>query len=100
MTPVKRSELQYALLGASAVMLLTCVPYLIVWFYTPLDAVFPWILFNSDDHGVYFAWIRQARDGHLLFRNLFTTEPQRGIYLHIYFLALGGLSRLTGLDVG
>jgi hypothetical protein len=81
------------------VLLATCVPYAIAWWFTPGEAIFPGILFNSDDHGVYFAWMRQAQDGHLLFRNLFTTEPQRGIYLHVYFLALGWLSRLPGLDI-
>jgi hypothetical protein len=80
-------------------MLLTCLPYGIVWFYLPLNHVFPGILFNSDDHGVYFAWMRQAQDGQLLFRNLFTTEPQRGVYFHAYFLLLGWLSRLPGLDI-
>jgi hypothetical protein len=48
---------------------------------------------------VYFAWMRQAADGHLLFRNLFTTEPQRGIYLQLYFLLLGQLARIPGLDI-
>jgi hypothetical protein len=77
----------------------TCVPYLIAWWFTPRDGVFPGILFNSDDHGVYFAWMRQARDGHLLFRNLFTTEPQRGVYFHLYFLLLGWLSNIPGISI-
>lgn len=98
-TQVSKREFQWAVGAATAVMLLTCVPYLIVWWTTPSDGVFPWILFNSDDHGVYFAWMRQAHDGHFLFRNLFTTEPQRGVYFHLYFLLLGWLSRLPGLDI-
>ncbi len=96
---MSKREIQYAVGGSVAVMLATCIPYLIVWWPTPQDMVFPWVLFNSDDHGVYFAWMRQAADGQLLFRNLFTTDPQRGIYLHSYFLLLGWLSRLTGLEI-
>ncbi len=96
---MSKRELQWAAGAAAAVMALTCVPYLIVWWFAPSDGVFPWILFNSDDHGVYFAWMRQARDGHFLFRNLFTTEPQRGVYFHLYFLLLGWLSRVPGLDI-
>ena len=96
---VSKHELGRASVWALGVMLVTCLPYLIVWFPTPLQHEFPWILFNSDDHGVYFAWMRQAVDGKVLFRNLFTTEPQRGIYLHAYFLALGQLARIPGLDV-
>lgn len=96
---MSKRELQHVLGWSVAVMLVTCLPYFLVWWYTPLQAVFPWTLFNSDDHGVYFAWMRQAADGHLLFRNLFTAEPQRGIYLQTYFLILGQLARLPGIDV-
>jgi hypothetical protein len=96
---VSKQEYKYAVGWSAAIMLLTCVPYLVAWWYTPLNAVFPWTLFNSDDHGVYFAWMRQAADGKLLFRNLFTSEPQRGIYLQLYFLVLGQLARLPGIDV-
>jgi len=99
MHPVSKQELQKVLGWSVAVMLATCLPYFLVWWYTPLQSVFPWTLFNSDDHGVYFAWMRQAADGHLLFRNLFTAEPQRGIYLQSYFLLLGQLARLPGVDV-
>jgi arabinosyltransferase C len=97
--PVSKREFQTVLGWSVAVMAATCIPYLLVWWYTPLQGVFPWTLFNSDDHGVYFAWMRQALDGHLLFRNLFTTEPQRGIYLHPYFLLLGQLARIPGIDI-
>jgi hypothetical protein len=80
-------------------MLLSTLPYVLIWWFTPLKAFFPGTLYNSDDHGVYFAWMRQAADGHLLFRNLFTTEPQRRVYFHLLFLLLGWLSRVPGLDI-
>ncbi|MGV3723975.1 MAG: hypothetical protein ACO1SX_24030 [Actinomycetota bacterium] len=96
---MSKQEYKYALGWSAAVMLATCLPYLIAWWYLPLASVFPWTMFNSDDHGVYFAWMRQAADGQLLFRNLFTIEPQRGIYLQTYFLTLGQLARLPGIDV-
>jgi hypothetical protein len=99
MEPVSRAELRWAAGWAAVVLAVTCLPYAVVWWYTPLGAVFPWTLFGADDHGVYYAWARQARDGDLLFRNLFTTEPQRGVSFHLYFLLLGWLSRLPGLDV-
>ena len=92
--------MRYAAAAAVAVMLLTCVPYAIVWWSVPRDGVFPFILFNSDDQGVYYAWMRQAHDGQVLFRNLFTTEPQRGAFFHAYFLLLlGWLSRVPGIDI-
>lgn len=97
--PVSKRELQYASGWAAALMALSCLPYLIVWWFTPFGRYFPGLLYNSDDHGVYFAWMRQGADGSLLFRNLFTTEPQTGRYFHAFFLLLGWLSRVPGLDL-
>jgi hypothetical protein len=94
-----KGEARYVLGWSALIMALTCAPYVLVWSLAPADGRFPGILFNSDDHAVYFAWMRQAADGHLLFRNLFTTDPQRGAYLHVYFLGLGWLSRLPWLDL-
>jgi hypothetical protein len=99
MLPVNKQERQYAFLWAAVIMLGSCLPYLAVWWYTPLDGLFPGLLFNSDDHGVYFAWMRQAADGQLLFRNLFDPGPQRGVYVHLYFLLLGQFARLPGIDI-
>lgn len=98
-TRVTKPELKWAVLWSVVVMAITAVPYVVMWWYTPLHAFYPWILFNGDDHAVYYAWIRQAHDGHWLFRNLFTLEPQRGIYFHAYFLLLGLLSRAPFLGI-
>lgn len=84
------------LLCIASVLILTCVPYLVVWWFLPLEHEFPGILFNSDDQGVYFAWMRQSVDGRLLFRNLFTADDQRGIYFQPFFLVLGWLARVLG----
>ncbi len=96
---MQRSEWKFACGWGLVVLLITCAPYVLVWWPTPLDGVFPLVLFNSDDQGVYYSWMKQAQDGRWLFRNLFTTEPQRGAYFHLYFLLLGWLSRLPGLDI-
>ena len=48
--------------------------------------------YNTDDHMVYAAWMRQAAEGRLLFENRFTTDPQPGLTLNLFFLALGWLS--------
>src|SRR4029453_12623941 len=60
---VERSEYRFALAVAVGVMAVTCLPCLICWYATPPGGVFPGVLTNADDHGVYFAWMRQARDG-------------------------------------
>src|SRR5262245_19807399 len=58
---VERTEYRFALAVAVAVMAVTCLPRLICWYATPPGGVFPGVLTNADDHGVYFAWMRQAR---------------------------------------
>lgn len=96
---VTAAEVRYAAGWASLLMAATCLPYLLCAFATPQGGVFPGSLFNADDHGVYFAWMRQGADGHLFFRNLFTSEPQLGRYVHLWFWALGGIAGVTGLPV-
>lgn len=75
-------------------MLLTCLPYAFVWLLEPGDGLFPGLLFSSDDAGVYLAWLRQAADGRLFFKNLFTPEAQTAALPNLYFLLLGQLGRL------
>jgi hypothetical protein len=53
---------------------------------------------HNDYHG-YMAWIRQAREGSFLFRDLFTTEPHRSAFFHPLFWAVGTLARLTGWGI-
>lgn len=48
---------------------------------------------------VYSAWMHQAMEGRLLFENRFTTDPQPGLTLHLYFLVLGWLAKVTGIPV-
>ncbi|GMV37693.1 MAG: hypothetical protein AMXMBFR61_22010 [Fimbriimonadales bacterium] len=62
-------------------------------FYTGFDL-------NSDDMCVYMAWMEQARRGHFLFDNRFTTDEQPRLTVHAFFFVLGTVSRVTGLYHG
>jgi arabinosyltransferase C len=55
--------------------------------------------YNTDDHMVYAAWMRQAMDGHFLMDNRFTTLPQPGLTIHLYFFVLGLIAKLTGIPL-
>lgn len=57
------------------------------------------IQYNLDDHMVYAAWMRQAMDGRFLFDNRFTTDPQPGLTVHLYFLVLGWAAKITGIPL-
>jgi hypothetical protein len=49
--------------------------------------------YHNDYHS-YLAWMRQARDGHLLFRDLFTAEPHGRVFFHPLFWLMGTSSRV------
>lgn len=57
------------------------------------------IQYNFDDHMVYAGWMRQAMEGRILFENRFTTDPQPGLTLHLYFLTLGWVAKVVGIPV-
>lgn len=54
---------------------------------------------SLDDHMVYAAWMRQAMDGHALFDNRFTTDPQPGLTFHLLFLFLGWIAKVVGIPL-
>jgi hypothetical protein len=54
--------------------------------------------YHSDFYS-YLAWIRQAYDGHVLFKDMFTTEPHSRVFFHPLFWFIGSAARLTGTDV-
>jgi hypothetical protein len=56
-------------------------------------------VFNTDDHMVYAAWMRQAMSGHFFFDNRFTTDPQPGLTVHLYFWVLGLIASVTGIAI-
>lgn len=65
---------------------------------SPPDRVFMGFRYMAADHFQYAAFMRQAeQDGGLLMTNPFTSEPQRGVYVLMYFWILGVFAHLSGL---
>jgi len=60
-------------------------------FYTNVGFV------GGADKMVYFSQIEEARQGHILLRNLFTSELQKPSIISPLWLALGNLARITTL---
>jgi hypothetical protein len=52
-----------------------------------------------EDCQSYLAWMRQAEQGHLLFRDLFTSEPHRNVIALPLFWAMGTAARATGMPL-
>jgi hypothetical protein len=85
---------------AVTVLLVTGVPYWYAVTSEPRGSRF--LGFVPPDSGgdvhAYLSWIRQGREGKVLFENLFTPRQETRVF-HPFFLALGGLSRITGLGL-
>lgn len=81
-------------------MALTLLPYLLGYALSTKDNHYIWLsAANSADFNTYLAWMKQAQDGNLLFKLKYTTEPHASVVFHPLFLALGFLSRGTGLSL-
>src|SRR3989442_11142723 len=93
--PLPASERRWVWIAAIAVATLASLPYLLLWAITPPDKVFWGFVNNPDDHCVYLAWMRQAEQGQLFLRNLFTSDPQSGLTINLFFLLLGLLGPVT-----
>jgi hypothetical protein len=75
------------------------LPALYAQIAAPRGASYLGFEFNTDDHMVYAAWMRQAMGGHFFFDNRFTTDPQPGLTIHLYFWVLGLVAKVTGIPL-
>ena len=89
----------YAKWFALAITLLVALPTLYCFLIRPSGSMYLGIQYNLDDHMVYAGWMKQAMEGHITFENRFTTDPQPGLTLHLYYLILGWVAKLTGIPL-
>jgi arabinosyltransferase C len=75
------------------------IPALIGHASAPPGSLYLGVQTNVDDHMVYASWMRQAMEGKLLFENRFAIEPQPGLTLNLYFLALGLVAKVVSIPV-
>ena len=89
--------------GVSVVVLLIgSLPYLFdrsLQGASPLYGWYSWFAFNVTDNCVYLSWMRQYADGAWVQRNLFTTEPQSGHMINLFYLVLGKAAGWTGIPL-
>ncbi|MBC8142963.1 MAG: hypothetical protein H7Y38_16185 [Armatimonadetes bacterium] len=93
-----RSPVRLAFLFAAVALLCANLPHLLGVLWTPDGVTFTGLTHNQDDAAVYLSWIRQASEGRFFFTNRFTTEPQRGLPVNLFFYLLGTVGRIMHLS--
>lgn len=94
-TRLKQVDKFSIILGLTAA-LLAALPAFLGWFSTPDGGLHLQQQTALDDQMVYAAWIQQAMQGRFMFENLFAVDQQPGLTIHLYFLVLGWVAKLTG----
>jgi len=96
---ISLKEWRWALLWASIVIAVTCLPYLYAWLAAPEGLVFGGLLTNPLDGNSYLAKMRQGFEGEWRFHLPFTPEPHPGTFVYIHYLALGHLGRALNFSL-
>jgi hypothetical protein len=79
-------------------IVLTGLPYVYGYLFTPRDLYFMGIVQNAPDSGEYFAWMRESMQS-VLISNTLTPEPNAPAFFNLVFWLLGQLARVTGLSL-
>jgi hypothetical protein len=81
------------------IIIVTSLPILLGFLSTPKDNIFLGFQFiDHVDTPVYYSWIEQAKDGHLLFKNLFTSEDEGRFIFDPFWLGVGLFAKMFSLS--
>lgn len=94
-----RFDRTYVIAFAIGAAILSVLPNLYGMIAAPPGSVYQGFQWAADDHYVYAAWMRQAMEGRLLMDNRFTTDPQPGLTINLYFFAIGLIAKAVGIPV-
>ena len=90
-------EWLFVVIWSVLVVFIANIPYIYGYILSSPERMFMGDARSFFDTNTYLAWIHQAEDGHILFKNIYTTEPHSRIFFHPFFLLLGNIARVTGL---
>ncbi len=96
---LKKSESSFVWWLSGIATLAAYLPALYALLRTPAGSSYLGFEYNTDDHMVYAAWMRQAMDGHFFMDNRFTTDPQPALTVHLYFFVLGLIAKVIGIPL-
>jgi len=99
MPEINFKEWKFVGLISLIIIIITFLPNLVGIFAAPGDTIF-WGLqtTNSRDTPVYYSWIEQVKDGHLLFKNLYTSEAEPRFIFDPFWLGVGLFAKMFSLS--
>ncbi len=96
---VPRRAWTFSVALAIALALLSLVPYLLAYGWTPSGKQFGGFFFIADDATTYLAKMRQGAEGSWLWTDPYTSEPHTGVFLFGFYLLFGHLAALLHLPL-
>jgi hypothetical protein len=97
--PKPRQWPRFALVFAALVAIVSLLPYLLAYLWTPPGHHFAGFFFIADDATTYLAKMRQGADGSWLWNDPYTSEPHGGVFLFSFYLLFGHLAALLHLPL-
>ncbi len=96
---INQKERLFIVILAVLLIIVTTLPYLYGYLTAPKNTYFLAVsTLNRVDYPNYFSYIEQAKSGHWLFKDLYTTETQPRIILNLFFLTLGLIAKAFHLS--
>ena len=90
---------RFPLVLAGIVVILSLLPYLLAYLWTPPGHHFAGFFFIADDATTYLAKMRQGAEGSWLWNDPYTSEPHAGVFLFGFYLLFGHLAALLHLPL-
>ncbi|GEM_PF-594956 len=97
---ISKSEWHYIWWLSAIMVVITTLPYLVGFFFTPAGTSYNGLhALSPGDVPVYYSYLRQIKLGNFLLYNFFTSEPQIYGTLNVWWLLIGLLAEWFNLSL-
>jgi len=93
---ISKKEWLFVSIIAVITIILVISPYLYGYLTTPKNMIFTGVTFDQDYS--YFSMMEQAKEGKILFKNLYTSEDHQAIFFRPLFLGMGLFAKYAHLS--
>lgn len=99
MIKINTREWKFILLISCIIVIITSAPMMVGILSAPEGKTFlGYQRINSADTSVYYSWIEQGKEGHLLFKSLYTSEDQVRYIFDPFWLGVGLFAKIFSLS--